>query len=459
MTSWRHSPDLRRIVLAYTINRLGTWFGFIAVSLAVYDHTHSALAVAAVLLLGEALPAFVVPALIARVEASRRRGELSQLYFFEAVATTALAILLWRFWLPGVLLLVALDGTAALAASALLRAAAARKARESAVASTPAGQAPDARDDDTEAAAQAAEAGANAALNVAFSATFMLGPALAGLLVGVAGASIALLIDAATFVVCGAMLIAIRPHVEEGKEDSVRARLRAAWTYVNEVSMLRALLIAQAVALVFFAAGGPIEIVYAKATLGAGDQGYGALLAVWGVGTVIGSLLFARAMPRGLGAMLTGGTLAVGLAYIGFSVTTSFALACAAAVLGGLGNGVQWASLIGAVQRLTPPALHGRLMGGVESIGSLSPAVGLALGGALTALTSPQSAFLIAGLGASAMTIVFMRLVRRGLLRPRELQGPAVEGETPQSDASPAISRQLDDTGTAPPDPALSARQ
>ena len=32
-----------------------------------------------------------------------------------------LALLLWHFWLPAALLLVALDGTAALAASALLR--------------------------------------------------------------------------------------------------------------------------------------------------------------------------------------------------------------------------------------------------------------------------------------------------------------------------------------------------
>ena len=61
---------LRRIVAAYTINRLGTWFGLVALSLAVFDHTHSALAVAALLFAGQALPAFVVPALVARVEAS-----------------------------------------------------------------------------------------------------------------------------------------------------------------------------------------------------------------------------------------------------------------------------------------------------------------------------------------------------------------------------------------------------
>ena len=41
------SRRLRRIIAAYTVNRLGTWFGFVALSVAVFDHTHSALAVAA----------------------------------------------------------------------------------------------------------------------------------------------------------------------------------------------------------------------------------------------------------------------------------------------------------------------------------------------------------------------------------------------------------------------------
>ena len=70
--------------MAYTINRLGTWIGLIALMVAVYDHTHSALAVAALLFAAEALPAFLAPAVIARVEASRRHHELTGLYFSRA---------------------------------------------------------------------------------------------------------------------------------------------------------------------------------------------------------------------------------------------------------------------------------------------------------------------------------------------------------------------------------------
>ena len=71
------SSRIRRIIIAFTVNRLGTFFGLVALLVAVYDHTNSALAVAALLLAGQALPAFTVPALVARVEASTHGRELS----------------------------------------------------------------------------------------------------------------------------------------------------------------------------------------------------------------------------------------------------------------------------------------------------------------------------------------------------------------------------------------------
>ena len=380
--------------------------------------------------------------MVARVEASPRRSELSRLYVFEAITTAALAVLLWHFWLPAVLLLVALDGTAAFAASALLRTAAARAAREQvwggctesgdyrveavAKAGGDSGQAEDAlrgdRSEMSDAAAardgEAAERKANAALNIAFSGTFMLGPAIGGVFVAGAGAPGALFVDAASFLICGAVLFDLSPYVEATEESTVRARLRAAWRHINNVPALRTLLLAEALALVFFEFAGPIEVAYAKATLHAGDRGYGLLLAVWGVGVVVGSVVFARSLSRSLGGMLSAGTLGVGLAYVGFAAAPSLLLASFAALLGGIGNGVQWASLISAVQRLTPSRLQGRLMGAVESLGALCPAVGLSLGGILVTLSSPRTAFLVAGLGATITTVAFLGL-RLGEVEPK----------------------------------------
>lgn len=406
------SPRLRRIVAAYTVNRLGTWFGLIALMLAVFDHTHSAIAVAGLLLAGQALPAFVVPAVVARVEASTGQRELSGLYFFEATATAALAVLLWHFWLPAVLLIAALDGTAALAASSLLRAELARAARDHVQAQP---NAETRTEDSLETEAHEAERRANAALNIAFSVTFVMGPALGGVVVAAAGAPAALFVDVGSFLICGALLFDLHPHVEEAEGDSVRARLRAAWRHVNQAPTLRGLLLTYAVALVFLESAAPIEVSYAKETLHAGDRGFGLLVTMWGAGAVLGSVVFARSLRRPLGLLLGAGSCAIGLAYVGFAAAPTLAFACAAALVGGIGNGLDVPSLISLVQRLTPQRLQGRMMGAVESLSALALALGLPLGGVLTVISSPRDAFLAVGLGGTATSLAFFRLVPRGV--------------------------------------------
>ncbi len=402
------SPPLRRILAAYTVNKLGTWFGTVALSLAIYDHTHSAAAVTA-LFVARYLPALAVPALVARVEASTRRRVLSALYAFEALCAVLLAALVWHFLLGAILVLVAIDGAVELTASSLLRAQAARVGAE-----------------------EGAEQGiydANAALNVALSASVVIGPTLGALSVRAFGGPVTLLIDAGSFLVCGALVTGLYVYVEERAGASVRRRLASAWEYVSEVSALRALLLTQATALVFFETAAPVEVFYAKGTLRAGDVGYGALLAVWGVGQLAGSLLFARGTRRNLGAMLTLGTLAVGLAYLGFAAAPTLALAALAALLGGVGNGVQWASLLGTVQLLTPERLRGRLMGGVESIGALCPLIGLPLSGLVMALSSPRIAFFLFGSIIAATTLGFARLWATGMIRIAATGGPAARGD------------------------------
>lgn len=265
---------------------------------------------------------------------------------------------------------------------------------------------------------QQAEQKVNAAINVAFSAVFVAGPILGGLLVAGAGAPTALFLDAASFLICGALLLDLRPHVEEAEGATVRARLRAAWDFVNETRALKALLLTQTAALVFFESAAPIEVAYAKSTLHAGDRGYGVLVTMWGIGVVAGSIVFARAERRSLGKMVSLGTVAVGVAYVGFAAAPSLAVACVAAVVGGAGNGMQWAPLVSAIQLLTPSHLHGRVMGAMESLGAISPAIGLSLGGALVAITSARTAFLVVGLGAALATLAFMRI-------PIEAEAPA----------------------------------
>ena len=118
----------------------------------------------------------------------------------------------------------------------------------------------------------------------------------------------------------------------EPEPGRLRDRVRAGLAYIREKATLRRLLIAQGVAFVFFAAVIPVEVVYAKETLGASDSGYGLLLASWGAGMVLGSLVFAAVRRAPLPYLLFFSTLAVGAGYLGLAAAPTLALACAASV-------------------------------------------------------------------------------------------------------------------------------
>ena len=55
---------------------------------------------------------------------------------------------------------------------------------------------------------------------------------------------------------------------------------------------MRTLLVGQSLALICFTIVVPIEVIYAKESLGTTSAGFGLLLSSWGAGIVIGSLLF-----------------------------------------------------------------------------------------------------------------------------------------------------------------------
>lgn len=160
------------------------------------------------------------------------------------------------------------------------------------------------------------------------------------------------------------------------------------------------MLAGQAVALALFSAVIPVEIVFVKETLGGSDAGYGLLLGSWGVGMVAGGVLFARAGRASLIGLLLVSTLAIGAAYLGMAASPTLAWACAASIVGGVGNGVQWVALVTALQEAVERrALQARVMGMLESLAQLMPGIGFLLGGVVATLASPRTVYAIAGAG------------------------------------------------------------
>jgi MFS family permease len=377
-------PLFRRLALTYAINELGDWMGLIALSVLVYDETGSALATAALFIGTGFLPALLAPILVARVEIPQPRFALPVIYCAEAAVFGGLAILALNFSLAGVIVLAAIDGAMMLAGRSLTRAVAASLLE-------PTGE---------------LRAG-NAILNVAFTGGAALGPAFAGLVVAGFGVPTALLLDALSFYAIAWILFTAgaMPRAEP-EPGHLRERVRAGIAYIREKPTLRRLLIAQGAAFIFFSAVIPVEVVFAKETLGVGDSGYGLMLASWGGGMVLGSIVFAAIRRASLAVLLLFSTLAVGAGYVGLAAAPTLAFACLASVLGGAGNGVQWVAAVSAVQELTVPGMQARVMSVLESIGAATPGIGFALGGVIAALVSPRAAFLVAGLGVFAIVVL-----------------------------------------------------
>ena len=193
----------------------------------------------------------------------------------------------------------------------------------------------------------------------------------------------------------------------------MRERVRAGIAYLRENKTVRRLLTAQGAAFVFFAAVVPIEVIYAKETLGTSDSGFGVLLASWGIGMVAGSLIFAGVRRAPLPLLLLFGTLAVGGGYLGMAAAPTLAWACAASVLGGAGNGVQWVTAVSAIQELTAAEMQARVMSVLESVGAAMPGVGIIVGGVITAVLDPRAAFLFSGAGIILIVLIFAPLLGR----------------------------------------------
>ena len=202
------------------------------------------------------------------------------------------------------------------------------------------------------------------------------------------------------------------------------ARAREGLRYARRHRRARLLLAGEALAVMFFTLVVPIEIVYARETLGTDEAGYGILLSAWGAGVVLGSLVFLVVRDAvGWAGSYFRPPSPIGAAYLGMAVSRELWLACAFSVIGGLGNGIQWVSVMTALQESTPDDLQARLTGLLESIASAMTGVGFLIGGIITALFSPPTALAVSGVGVVAAGRRWARSSARSRRRGRALGG------------------------------------
>ncbi len=386
-------PAFRRLAAVRLVDELGDWLGEIALAVLVFDRTGSPMATTALFLALLFVPAITTPPLVARLEAFPSRISLPVLNLAQGGAFAALAMLSSDFSLLWVVVLATFAGALAISNRSLSRAAAAAVVG-------PRGLLRE----------------GNALLNISFTAGAAAGPAIAGVVVAAIGPRPALFADAASFAAV-AVLLATATGLPEARSQAARwgARLREALGYVRRRVQLRRLIGAQAAAAVFFMIVIPVEVVFAKQTLGAGDAGYGILLASWGAGMVVGGLAFAALRRAPLPSLLLISTFAVGCAYLATAAAPTLLVACLASAVGGTGNGVQWVGVMTAVQQLTSADFQARIISLLESLQTASSGLGFVIGGALAAIASPRLSFAVAGAGVLAvLSLAYVALARAG---------------------------------------------
>jgi MFS family permease len=374
-----------RLLSSYTLNELGDSVALVALAVLVYDRTQAVAPTAAFFVAAKFLPALVAPALTARIDQLAVRRSLPAIYVVEAAVFALLALIADdNFLLAPVLLLGLVDGTLALTGRSLTRGAVAAVLQ-------PADQLKE----------------GNALMNIGFAVSSVGGAALGGLLIAELGIATALLVDAASFVVIALLLATSRglPAVQVERAP-FRQHFRDGLRFARTNALVRLLLIGEGVALILFTLVVPIEVIYAKESLDTTSAGFGILLAAWGAGIVVGSLIYLLVKQRSALLLIVISTAAIGAAYLGMATADTLLVACLVSIVGGAGNGVQWIAVVTALQEATPADYQARVVGFLESLGAAMPGVGYLAGGVLVAIGSPRTAFAFAGAGLLVLVLI-----------------------------------------------------
>jgi MFS family permease len=414
-------PVFRRLLAAYAFNELAWAVGTLALAVLVYRRTGSALGSTGFFLCAQVLPALLSPLLVARLDRRPPARVLPALYAVEAVLFGVLAWMTSRFALEAVLVLALADGAVAITARSLASAARATILKPHDLLQE-----------------------GNALTNAAFSACYMAGPLLGGVVVAAGGTIAALLANCCFFAVMS-VLLATAGLPAAGAEQSgpSTGRVRAALEHVRQDHWLRVMMALQAVGMVIFTISIPVEVVFAQHSLHAGAGGYGALMSAWGAGAVAGSGAYARWRRRSAGTLISTSAVALGLGFAVLAVAPSLWVALIGAAVGGAGNSIEWVAARTVIQERTSEHWMALVMSFADSVSQLAPGLGILLGGVITTLADPRLAFAVAAVGSLSFAVIAAGLLRPARIASLDQDSPQRAGSGGQDVTSAPPSRSL----------------
>jgi MFS family permease len=270
-------------------------------------------------------------------------------------------------------------------------------------------------------AGEARLAVANGRVETARYAGFAVGPLLGGVLAAAGGLEVAMLVNAATFLVVGLAAIVVRcPHSEFclAPEPAV-GRAWSGAKYLVQDRLLGVVMMVAFVSLLFMTTNWAANVFFAKDDLGLGDVGYGLLLTSWTVGMVLGATLLSRRVASGM--LAVGAVVAIvvqGAGLAGPAVWLVPALAFAFFFVGGLAHGTKNVLVRTLIHERVPSSLHGRAFAAYNGLRNGAELVALVAGGLLVGAIGARWTMLVAGAVPMLAGLVALAVSRRHLVEP-----------------------------------------
>jgi MFS family permease len=266
---------------------------------------------------------------------------------------------------------------------------------------------------------------ANSYFEAIYSAGYIIGPAIAGVLAATIGPGPTLAIDALSFALSALGLLFVRRDLR-APVDRPRRRLvteiREGIDFIVADPTLRTVILFWGATSILLAPLVTALAVHVTRDLGEPASVLGLILASYGVGTVLGSLLTARRIGRGrVAEILLGGNLVIGLALVVVAVSVTIPVQVGAAFVAGIAQSMVLVTYITLRTAYSPDDLLGRIGSTARSISLGLQPVGLLVGGALIDLTSGSATIAIIGVAVATISLVFAPIaaMRHATVMPR----------------------------------------
>ncbi len=249
-------------------------------------------------------------------------------------------------------------------------------------------------------AGEARLAVANGRVETARYIGFTVGPFVGGVLAAAGGMRLAMLVNAATFLVVAGVAAVVRPRrreVEAGEHEPI-GRARDGLVFLLREPTLAVVMTVAFVSLLFMSATVTAEVFFAKDVLEIGDVGYGALIGTWTLGMALGAVAVAPRVAAGL--LASGALVAIAVQGLGIALPTIWlvpAFAFGWFLVGGVAHGTKNVLVRTLMHELVPARLHGRAFAAYNGLRNAAELVAMLVGGVLVAVIGARLTLFLAG--------------------------------------------------------------